>query len=164
MFKELRPLLATGRPVMLSVCLQDDDVIQVAVIPEALKEDEHVPAPEARTALCAPCTLLGTAEELDELLPHCLGQYTGSHASLVQTVGEVLEQLAEAERAVKAAAEAKRKKGGAAGTGSPRTPVLVHTETAPAGPSLFDAVPAEPAGGAVAAGASDSAAAPAATS
>ncbi len=163
MFKEIRPILATGRPVMVSICLQPDDRILAAVIPEALEADEKAPAPEVKAALCAPCTLVGTAEELDEMFPQCLTGYTASHLSLAQTVAEVQEQMAEAERAAKAAADAKRKKGGAAAATASRTTVLVQTETAPADPSLFDAVPPEPGAAAAPTDTSDPAAATAAS-
>lgn len=162
MFKEIRPILATGRPVMVSICLQPDGRILAAVIPEALEADEKAPAPEVKAALCAPCTLVGTAEELDEMFPQCLTGYTASHLSLAQTVAEVQEQMAEAERAAKAAADAKRKKGGAAGVTASRTTVLVQTETAPADPSLFD-TPPEPAAASAATETSDPAAATAAS-
>lgn len=109
MLKELRPILATGRPVMLALCQLGEDQLQVAVIPEQLARDDN-------PALCEPLLVTGSYDEVDDALPQLLGEYTAAHAGLRTTLDEVKAAVVAASAAARDTLKGKGAKKAAGGT------------------------------------------------
>jgi PRTRC genetic system protein E len=114
MLKELRPILATGRPVMLALCQLAEDRLQVAVIPELVPGDDN-------PALCEPLLLTGSYDELDGALPQILDEYTAEHTGLRTNLDEVKAAVVAASAAARDTLKgkgARKAAGGATGAGA----------------------------------------------
>lgn len=131
MFRELLPLVRQ-RLVMISICHDDDDKLQVSVIPKVLKEGEN-------SALTTPLSVTGTAEELDAELPKALVEFVAGHLSLQNALAQARAEMENAAKKAKEEARSKSKAPSSArGNESPKP----STTSAPAAgappPGLFD--------------------------
>ena len=138
MFQALQPLVAE-RSVHILISASKDGRLSVYVEPRKIKDDEDV-------AFVTPFHAQATAAELDEQLPAILTQWVASRQASNKTL---VQQLADAEAAAKAAAdEAKKKfaeKHKKPTVPTPSSKPAVKVEAKPATPSLLDDLPAAPA-------------------
>src|ERR1035438_6330029 len=114
MFTELMPILKS-RPLTLEIPEVDKTKIRVNVIPKAVDSDSQLTrdvtqkegvTKEDVAALITPLSLVGTPEEIDAELPQLLASYSDGHTTVLESLKELQETLAEV---AKSAKEADRK-------------------------------------------------------
>lgn len=113
MFTELMPLIK-NRPLTITVVAEGDKKLRVNVIPQPTDKDkqannkvlhshekEVAKIPEgAIQGLTTPLCLTGTPEELDAGMANALQQYTGSHATLQQSLDTASTAITNAVKAI----------------------------------------------------------------
>jgi PRTRC genetic system protein E len=118
MFTELMPILKS-RPVTITIASVDKTKIRVNVIPKAVDSDSQLTrdvtqkegvTKEDVAALITPLSLVGTPEEIDAELPQLLASYSDGHTTVLESLKELQETLAEVAKSAKeATAKAKTK-------------------------------------------------------
>src|ERR1017187_8733904 len=118
MFTELMPILKS-RPVTITITAVDKTKIRVNVIPKAVDSDSQLTrdvtqkegvTKEDVAALITPLSLVGTPEEIDAELPQLLANYSDGHTTVLESLKELQETLAEVAKSAKeATAKAKTK-------------------------------------------------------
>jgi PRTRC genetic system protein E len=118
MFTELMPILKS-RPVTITITAVDKTKIRVNVIPKAVDSDSQLTrdvtqkegvTKEDVAALITPLSLVGTPEEIDAELPQLLASYSDGHTTVLESLKELQETLAEVAKSAKeATAKAKTK-------------------------------------------------------
>jgi PRTRC genetic system protein E len=118
MFTELMPILKS-RPVTITITSVDKTKIRVNVIPKAVDSDSQLirdvtqkdgVTKEDVAALITPLSLVGTPEEIDAELSQLLASYSDGHTTVLESLKELQETLAEVAKSAKeATAKAKTK-------------------------------------------------------
>ena len=118
MFTELMPILKS-RPVTITITAVYKTKIRVNVIPKAVDSDSQLTrdvtqkegvTKEDVAALITPLSLVGTPEEIDAELPQLLASYSDGHTTVLESLKELQETLAEVAKSAKeATAKAKTK-------------------------------------------------------
>ena len=142
MFTELMPILKS-RPVTITIASVDKTKIRVNVIPKAVDSDSQLTrdvtqkegvTKEDVAALITPLSLVGTPEEIDAELPQLLASYSDGHTTVLESLKELQETLAEVAKSAKeATAKAKTKVTPAKADKKDEGKPAVHPTKTPAG-------------------------------
>jgi PRTRC genetic system protein E len=114
MFKELMPLIENRALTITVSVLEENQLIRVNIIPQALDTDNQInqkigytskdkipKVPEAAIkALTTPLSLTGTAEEIDAEMAQTLMNFVACHVGLQKTFDQAKEQIADAVKAI----------------------------------------------------------------